>query len=432
VGAPIFLEGHAPGISIEQSCRVLPSLSQAGMKILWVKTDFLHPTTRGGQIRTLEMLRRLHRRHEIHYVGFEDALNPEGMRRSSEYSTRSYPVPHQPVSKHSIRFAGQLAGGLVSRLPVAGMRFRSAAMRATIADLISSQQFDAKVCDFLFPSASIEDMRGWVLFQHNVETTIWERHAQAGRTPLHRAYFRMQARKMFAWERAVCRAVSHVVAVSEVDERTMRERFEIDRISSIPTGVDLEYFARPWEAPHVYDLVFVGSMDWMPNIDGITWFLAEVLPLIYAKKPDCRIAIVGRTPPRSLVAEGRNPLVTVTGTVPDVRPYLWQSAVSIVPLRVGGGTRLKIFEAVAAGTPVISTTIGAEGLPLRHGETVRIADSPTAFAAECIDLLDNEYARNAIAEQALDLVRERFSWEQVAHQFEDTLRHCAVHTPQTA
>jgi glycosyltransferase involved in cell wall biosynthesis len=402
------------------------------MKILWVKTDFLHPTTRGGQIRTLEMLRRLHLRHEIHYVAFDDPLNPEGVRRSPEYSTRSYPVPHQPVSKQSFRFAAQVAGGLFSRLPVSGTRFRSPAMRATIADLLSSRHFDAKVCDFLSPSACIEDMSGWVLFQHNVETAIWERRAQAARTPLHRAYLRMQARKMFEWERSACRAASHVVAVSEVDERTMRERFGIDRISSIPTGVDLEYFARPAEAIRGYDLVFVGSMDWMPNIDGISWFFAEALPLIWAKKPGCRIAIVGRNPPPSILAESGNPLVTVSGTVPDVRPYLWGAAVSIVPLRVGGGTRLKIFEAVAAGTPVVSTTIGAEGLPLRHGETIRIADSPAAFAAECIDLLDHEPARNAIAGQALDLVRGRFSWEQVARQFEDTLRGCAVQAPQNA
>lgn len=402
------------------------------MKILWVKSDFLHPTTRGGQIRTLEMLRRLHRRHEVHYVAFEDPLNLEGVHRSSEYSARSYPVPLDLVPKRSPRFALQLGGGLFSRLPVALARYRSAAMRATIVDLLSREQFDAKICDFLLPSVNIPQMSGWALFQHNVETNIWERHAQTGRTPLHRAYFDLQARKMFAWERSVCLQAAHVIAVSEVDERNMRQRFGVDCISSIPTGVDLEYFERPPAAARTYDLVFVGSMDWMPNIDGVQWFLAEVLPLIRGRKPGCRVAIVGRTPPPSILAEAKDQLVTVTGTVPDVRPYLWQSGISIVPLHVGGGTRLKIFEAAAAGSAVVSTTIGAEGLPMPRDETIRIADSPAAFAAECIDLLEHEDLRSAQARRARDLVRTKFSWEQVTRQFEAALEQNAARTPQRA
>ncbi|MGA8029541.1 MAG: glycosyltransferase, partial [Bryobacteraceae bacterium] len=359
------------------------------MRILWVKTDFLHPTTRGGQIRTLEMLKELHQQHEIHYVAFEDPSNPEGVRRSSEYSTRAYPVVHNVVSKRSIRFAGQLIAGLFSAVPVAGSRYRSSAMRETIARLISQQDFDAKVCDFLTPSVNIDDMSGWVLFQHNVETLIWERHAKTALTPVHRAYFKLQARRMFEWERSVSRAASHVVTVSETDERVMCQRFGVTRISSVPTGVDVDYFERSIkapraQAPRAHDLVFVGSMDWMPNLDGMRWFLHEVFPLIRARKPDCRLAIVGRNPPPSLLAEAKDPLITITGTVADVRPFLWESAVSIVPLRVGGGTRLKIFEAMASSTPVVSTTVGAEGLPVRTGTNIRIADTASDFARECL------------------------------------------------
>ena len=391
------------------------------MKILWVKTDFLHPTTRGGQIRTLEMLRQLHKHHEVHYVAFDDPANPEGLRRSVEYAAHAYPVSHQLVSKSSPKFAAQLAAGLFSKFPVAGMRYQSAAMREQIAHLTSQHDFDAKICDFLAPSINIDDMTGWVLFQHNVETVIWERHAQSGRSSLHRAYFAQQARRMFNWERAVCRAASHVVAVSAVDEQIMRQRFGISETSSVSTGVDLEYFERPTSARRSSDLVFLGSMDWMPNIDGTQWFLSEVLPLIRAQKPDVRLAIVGRNPPPSLT-ETRDASVSVTGTVPDVRPYLWESAVSIVPLRVGGGTRLKIFEAMAAGTPVVSTTVGAEGLPVKHGDTIRIADNASQFAAECLDLLQNANLRNTLAENGLDLIQQNFSWAQVTRHFENTLR----------
>jgi polysaccharide biosynthesis protein PslH len=401
------------------------------MKILWVKTDFLHPTTRGGQIRTLEMVRQLHRRHEVHYVAFDDPAHPEGLERSTEYCAAAHPVRFDPVPKRSIRFGGQLVAGLFSPIPVAGMRWRSQAMREKVDGLLAEHRFDAKVCDFLFPSVNIGNLRGWTLFQHNVESVIWERHAESGRTWAHRAYFGLQARRMFEWEKAVCRGASQVVAVSEVDERTMRMRFGVERISSVPTGVDLGYFERPAIAAAENDLVFVGSMDWMPNIDGVRWFLDEVFPLIRAKKPDCRLAIVGRQPPPALIAE-QSAHVTVTGTVADVRPFLWHAPVSIVPLRIGGGTRLKIFEAMAAGTAVVSTTIGAEGLPVRHGETIRIADSAQGFAAECLEMLENREACERMAVEALGLLRAKFSWERVTHSFERALEAARAPVSQTA
>ena len=402
------------------------------MKILWVKTDFLHPTTRGGQIRTLEMLRQLHKRHEIHYVAFDDPAFPEGLRRSSEYCTHAHPIEQRIAPKRSLRFAGTLAAGLVSPIPVAGMRWRSAAMRDTIAQLLAAHRFDAKVCDFLFPSINVPDMSGWILFQHNVETIIWERHASAGRTALHRAYFGIQARRMFEWERTVCRQAAHVMTVSPVDEQLIRERFGVQNTSSVPTGVDVEYFERPANVTLTHDLVFVGSMDWMPNIDGVRWFLDEILPIIRRSRPECRVAIVGRRPPAQIAAEAKDPLITITGTVPDVRPFLWESAVSIVPLRVGGGTRLKIFEAMAAGTPVVSTTIGAEGLPVRHGEDIGIADTPDRFAAECLRLLEDAEERRRMSAAGLDLIHTKFSWGQVTRQFEQSLRAVDASVSQTA
>jgi polysaccharide biosynthesis protein PslH len=169
----------------------------------------------------------------------------------------------------------------------------------------------------------------------------------------------------------------------------------------------------------------------MPNIDGMRWFLDEVFPLIRAKKPGCRLAIVGRRPPASIVAE-QNAYVTVTGTVPDVRPFLWQAPVSIVPLRIGGGTRLKIFEAMAAGTTVVSTTIGAEGLPVIHGQTIRIADTPREFAAQCLELLEDPEVRERMAAQALGLLRAKFSWERVTGSFERALEAAQTPVSRTA
>jgi sugar transferase (PEP-CTERM/EpsH1 system associated) len=392
------------------------------VKILWVKSDFLHPTTKGGHIRTLEMLRRLHREHEIHYVAFADAAQPEGVERSKEYATRAYPVPFRPPSRRSPRFLGRVLAGLVSPMPVSLDAYRSSRMQSLIEDLRRGERFDALVCDFLTPAVNIPAIEDFVVFQHNVETAIWRRHAEHAADPFRRWYFGRQARVMFEYERAICRCARHVIAVSEADAAQFRESFGVASVSAVPTGVDLDYFRRPAAPAAVADLVFVGSMDWMPNIQGVRFFLEHVWPLIRRRRPECTLAIVGRQPPASLEALAGAPSgIRVTGTVDDVRPYLWGSLVSIVPLYIGGGTRLKIYEAMAAGVPVVSTTVGAEGLDVEHPRDIRIADTPQDFAAQCLELLDDTERRAALAQAALELMAGRFSWERAAGRFAEIL-----------
>jgi glycosyltransferase involved in cell wall biosynthesis len=212
----------------------------------------------------------------------------------------------------------------------------------------------------------------------------------------------------------------------------MRRLFDVTRVTEIPTGVNLEYFtpppspeARPvppGREARAADLVFVGSMDWLPNVDGVLWFVREVLPLIRRRRPETTLTVVGRTPPPKILELGKaDPKIEITGTVPDIRPYLWNSAVSIVPLRIGGGTRLKIYEAMAAQIPVISTTIGAEGLTAHPPEDIRIADTPAAFADECLSLLADPTARTQVASAAWQMVHDHFSWEQVSRVFEEVM-----------
>jgi glycosyltransferase involved in cell wall biosynthesis len=392
------------------------------MKILWVKSDFLHPTTKGGHIRTLEMLRKMHARHEIHYVGCHDGRSDEGPRRSVEYCTRSYAVPFQVSSRGSARFLIDVGSNLFSSLPVHVTRPKSEEMRRTVSTLMKKENFDAMVCDFLTPCISVPELDKWVLFQHNVETMIWRLHAEAASDPLRRWYFKMQADRLFAYEKQVCQTVRHVIAVSESDAALMSKTLQAPRVSHVPTGVDIDYFTpREKREPEV-DLVFVGSMDWSPNVDGMLLFCREILPLIRKKKPDCTVAVVGRDPVPSIRALGEiDPLVLVLGTVPDVRPHLWNAKVSIVPLRIGGGTRLKIYEAQAARVPVVSTTIGAEGLFIDQGRNIHIADAPEEFAARCLDLLGSPAKRQHMAHDAWTAVRDRFSWEQVALEFEAVL-----------
>jgi polysaccharide biosynthesis protein PslH len=414
-----------PGLSCVFPALLAPAVNI--VKILWVKSDYLHPTTRGGQIRSLEMLRCLHQRHEVHYVCLDDGLNAEGPERAPEYCTRAYPIYHVAPPRRSVRFAGQLLRGLISDLPVSVERYASRPMRARISELLAANSFDCIVCDFLFPAPNIPRMRDAVLFQHNVEATIWERHAAQAGNPVARAYLKGQARGMEAYERAICRDAGYVVAVSERDRNTMQIRYGVDHVSSIPTGVNLSYFAPPAVREPKADLVFVGSMDWLPNIDGARFFLDHIRPKIQAAMAGCRIAFVGRRPESWLeqIAK-KDPHLIVTGTVPDVRPWLWGSAVSIVPLRIGGGTRLKIFEAMAARVSVVSTTIGAEGLPVEHGRHLLVADDPAGFADACLLLLKDSARREQLAREALSCVKARFSWEAVAREFETIL---AAHPP---
>jgi len=392
------------------------------MKILWVNSNFMHPTTKGGQIRTLEMLRHLHSRHEIHYVAIENPDHPEGPQRSGEYSARSYPYQHRILDKRSPGFFAQLVKGVFSSVPLAVSRFHPPGMREFLEKLIRTEGFDKAVVDHLAPTAYFPRLEQAVFFQHNVETVIWRRHVEHAADPLRRLYFRMQADRMYKYERGVSRAAGHIVAVSAIDAGEMRKLFDVTRVSEIPTGVNVEYFTPTTAADAATDLVFIGSMDWLPNVDGMLYFAREVLPLIHRKRPETTLAIVGRTPPPEIVELGKqDPRIRVTGTVPDIRPHVWGSKLSVVPLRIGGGTRLKIYESMAARIPVVSTTIGAEGLEINPPDDARLADSPEAFAGQCLELLADDRLRKNIADAAWNMVSTRFSWDSVSRCFERIL-----------
>ena len=394
------------------------------MKILWICPFFLHPTDRGAQIRTLGTLKELHKRHEIHFAALNDPRNLEGPQRSSEYSTRHFSVEHAAPQRKSLGIVPQLAASIVNSMPMAVSRYSSRRLRRGVDALIAAEHYDSIVCDFLAAAPNLSNLGQCVLFQHNVETMIWQRHVEQARSLFKRLFFQMQASKMEAYERKICRTAKHVIAVSDIDASRMKHMFGIHTVTSVPTGVDLEYFAPRSAAPATADIVFCGSMDWLPNVDAVVYFLAEVLPLIRSKLPGATFTIAGRSPDHSVLkaVEGLTG-VCVTGKVEDMRPYLWGSKISIVPIRIGGGTRLKIYECMAAGVPVVSTTVGAEGLRYRDGEDIVLADDPGGFAAACIRLLSDDKARRMIAHNALKRAQGEFSWEAVSREFEAILEN---------
>lgn len=392
------------------------------MKILWVCPFFLHPTDRGAQIRTLGTLKELHKRHEIHFAALNDPRNLEGPERSSEYSSRHFSVEHSAPGRRSFGILPQLAGSIVNPMPMAVSRYSSKKLRQKIDALVAVEHYDSIVCDFLAAAPNLTDLRQCVLFQHNVETTIWQRHVEQSRSPVKRLFFQMQAGKMEAYERKICRAAKHVIAVSEIDALRMKRMFGIDTVTSVPTGVDVAYFAPQGAASYTSDMVFCGSMDWLPNVDAVVYFLSEVFPLIRERIPGATFTIAGRSPDAKVLRAAQGLAgVTVTGKVDDMRPYLWGAKISIVPIRIGGGTRLKIYECMAAGVPVVSTTVGAEGLRYKDGEDIVLADDAGRFAAACVRLLTEDAARRDLARNALDHAQRNFSWEAVSREFEAIL-----------
>jgi polysaccharide biosynthesis protein PslH len=403
------------------------------MRILWLKSELLHPVDKGGKIRTYEMLRQLRREHEVTYLTLtlpDDA--PDAVERATEYCQRLVTVPHRLRPKAGLGFYRDLLGNLVSPLPLSLARYKSAAMRRAIVRELARNPYDLMVCDFLTPCVNMNFSYPCptLLFEHNVEAMIWQRHAeqqagqQAGQQAeqlagaARRLYLREQWRKMRRYERRACHKFDAVVAVSREDAEHIQQQYGVAKVHDVPTGVDVEYF-KPQPAPVVpHSLVFVGSMDWLPNEDGIVYFAEEILPRVMAQLPDVRLKVVGRNPtPRVRELARKHPRITVTGRVGDVRPHVAGAAACIVPLRIGGGTRLKIFEAMAMGKPVISTVIGAEGLPVRAGKELLIADDPAAFSRIVVQVLTDDVLRQRVSRTARDAVCARFGWAAAAAAF---------------
>jgi polysaccharide biosynthesis protein PslH len=390
------------------------------MRVLWIKAELLHPVDKGGRIRTYQMLRSLSRRHHVTYVCLDDGLAaPDAIERAREYAQEVIVVPFRPAAKRSVEFFFDLLRNLASPLPYAIARYRSPELRERVQQLAGAA--DLIVCDFLFPSLNVPDglPAPMVLFEHNVEAMIWQRHVSVPQHPLRRVYMRLQWRRMLRFEARECRRFAHVIAVSPIDAEVIRREYAVTSVGHVPTGVDLEYFSasrpRPQESR---ELVFLGSMDWMPNDDGIRWFATDVFGRVQERVPGTRLLVVGRSPSRGMRAlAARNSAIEVTGTVADVRPYLEHAAVCVVPLRVGGGTRLKIYEAMAMGVPVVSTAIGAEGLPLRNDEHLLIADTADEQVGAICALLTDRTQAARLAAAARRHVQEDCSWDVVAERF---------------
>ena len=393
------------------------------MKIIWVKAGGLVPPDSGGKIRSFHLAKELAKNHEVTLFSFHVA------EPNDEHHTLAPPfhqVVTHPLNVSTGRGFGEALGYLAhffSPLPHSFSKYCRPEVAGHLREVLAAGKYDVILCDFVNAAGVVPFDIGLpvVIFTHNVEAMIWKRHWEVAANPIWKFVFKREYEKMRAAELDYLRRSKHVLTVSDTDTAFFATDIDPAKLTTIPTGVDVDYF-QPADGEEPDSLVFTGSMDWMPNEDGILYFVETILPLIRKQRPTAKLWVVGRKPGRKIQALAEaDPGIEVTGRVEDIRPYIAKGAVYVVPLRVGGGTRLKIFEAMAMGKAVVSTAIGAEGLPVNSGADIVLADQPNHFADAVCRLLGSPEERKLIGDAARRLVEEKYSWGAVARHVESVL-----------
>ena len=372
-------------------------------------------------MRSLQIVSALSRHHRVTLVTTHGpGDDPEGLARQLPDCHKVVSIPYDVPKRGSSTFPLALARSWFSSYPVDLWKWRVAELRDHVRDVIDKDLVDVCVSDFLFAGVNVpfDGRVPVVLFEHNVEYLIWKRLSSLERNPIKKLLFEIEWRKVCSKESELCRRADLTIAVSEEDRLRLSRMAPGAETAAIPTGVDTSYFTPAGRAEIPARLVFSGSMDWHPNEDAVIYFGEQILPKIRVHVPETSFAIVGRNPTQKLRDAAERLGMIVTGTVEDVRPYLDEASVYVVPLRAGSGTRMKIFEALGMAKPVVSTTVGAEGLALTHDKEFIAADDPQDFSNAVVHLLHNEATRRDLGRVGRALVVERYSWSQVAREFE--------------
>lgn len=388
------------------------------MRVLWVKANKLLPLHSGGDIRSYHIAKQLAAEHELTFLSYYDgAADPHYEQELSLQFPGAVCICTGKAETTFARALGYLLS-ILRRTPFAVGRFGCSKVRSLLAGWFKQQKFDIAVCDFLdaainFPT---EPNVPCLLFQHNVESEIWRRHAATESSVPKKLMYKLEFEKMLRFEAATVRNSNHVIAVSQHDRELMGRWVSASRISVVPTGVDLREYRPDWNFPEPAPLVtFVGAMDWEPNIDAVEYFCGKIWPAVLAEVPQAVFRIVGRNPD-SRVKKFAAPSVQITGRVSSVIEHLRQTAVVVVPLRIGGGTRLKIYEAMAAGKAVVSTSIGAEGLDVEKGRDILLEDGSAGFAHSVVTLLRDKGLRHRYERAAAESAA-RFDWHVIGQSF---------------
>ncbi len=392
------------------------------MNILFLSQRFLLPMDTGGKIRTGKILEQLSKNHEITLISNvespkDDCFLPEMDRCCSKF----VPVFWKEIPKYSLLFFLRLIFQMFSVYPVSVLNDTSRKLRKCLENEHHAKKYDLVICDFLQSALNFKNISGTpsILFQHNVESQISKRHYDGEERILAKLFWWLQWKKIFFFEKKICKQFDTVIAVSEQDRDTFHSLYGLDNLVTIPTGVDIEHYC-PQDVPtESSSLVFVGSMDWLPNEDAVLYFANDILPFLKKEVPGIHLTVVGRNPsPRLKKRLSSVPEIQLTGWVDDVRPYIAKAGIYIIPIRIGGGTRMKIYEAMAMGKAIISTSIGAEGLAVKDEENIVLEDDPYEFSKKIIMMRKDSKMRARLGDNASAHVREHCSWQQVGGVFE--------------
>lgn len=390
-------------------------------KFLFLQKRLLFPTDSGGKIRTLNVLRHLAQWHDITYL-CNILPDEEPHRQEMEaIGVKLDTIPWLETPRHSLGFYRDLAFNLFSKYPYNVNKDYDSRVRSRLIELLNRNSYDLLICDFVQMARNCLGITTVpkLLFEHNVESQIFERHARNDSGAARRGYMWLQWRKMHRFERNAGFDFDRVVAVSKQDRETYQREYGWQHVDVIDTAVNTDYF-KPLDEEEVQRrCVFIGSMDWLPNEDGVRRFVNDTWPMIRQKYPDATFTVVGRNPTPSIRALDGRDGVAITGSVPDVRPHVARAQVVVIPLLVGGGTRLKVFEAMGMGKPIVSTSLGVEGLDVTDQRDVLIGNSPREFADQVSRLFEEQDLRNRLAETALQMVQMNYSSEVIARQFDE-------------
>jgi glycosyltransferase involved in cell wall biosynthesis len=399
------------------------------LNVAVVNSELPYPPTAGNRIRTLNLLSRLAARHRITFIartGPRDETEA-AVAHLEGLGIRTVLVESPVPPKRGIGFYARLAANVFSADPYSVASHHDRRFTEAVRAHAAQCRVDLWQAESTVYIGALDGLGAVprVMVAHNVESLIWKRYYEATTDPLKRWYIHQQWRKFERFERMAFAAATRVVAVSEADAQLIRDLFGGRNVDVVDNGIDRRYFEEARGNRDRTQILFLGSLDWRPNLDAVQLLLDHVYPWVQREEPSARLLIVGRRPPEWLVRRVREVEgVELHADVPDVRPFLASSGVMAVPLRIGGGSRLKILEALAAGLPVVSTAVGAEGLEIIPGQHYVAADAPDDLARALVDCIRHPEPCRRMAEAGQAHVLGRYDWDALASQLEQVWRSC--------
>jgi len=388
------------------------------MKILVLDEFLSYPVDSGKKVRTYNILRQMSSEHRLLLLTYVwgDPGEAIGLEHYRSLGIEVATVPRKDPKKSGLRFYMALLRNLFSRLPyiVDGHFSRPYADR--LRQALTDFQPDIVMAEWSPYAVYLRDVTGIprIAIAHNLESSIWRGYVEKTSNSLKRSFVSYQYRKVEAFENDIFSWLDGLITVSPLELQQVQKRFPSLRSVLVDNGVDPSYFKPGPEPEDPHLIAFCGSMDWRPNQDAIQFMIEDIMPHLRRMIEPVRLLVVGRQPPAWLLALGRRYGVEFTSSVDDVRPYVRRSAVSVVPLRIGGGSRLKILEALSMKKAVVSTSLGAEGLELTPNQHIVVADQPEPFARAVAELLTDPARRQQLAEAGYRKVVERYRWEELA------------------